>query len=267
MWDPAAWGNTHLVTFTSTEDGSDIWVPDLCVYETIDAQRIYDRVDYQVTHRGEVTISVPMRHALFCPMYLNEFPFDDQKCSFTVGSWTHNGHKLDLVPWVTGVNEANPIDLSEYPSMNSEFVLTKVLARHVIKYYGVSTTPYPTLVFTIFLERAASVTYFSGIILPMIMSTLVGFLAFITNPAAGERVGLGITVLLTQAAIYLVLEVRASARALSALALSPRERAVSRARALIYPPRARAQNRPTCPSRTTGPCSRCSTLRASASAC
>ena len=47
MWDPAAWGNTHLVTFTSTEDGSDIWVPDLCVYETIDAQRIYDRVDYQ----------------------------------------------------------------------------------------------------------------------------------------------------------------------------------------------------------------------------
>ena len=104
------------------------------------------------------------------------------------------------MPWVTGLHEANPIDLSEYPSsMNSEFQLIEVKAQHVVKYYGVSTTPYPTLVFTIYLERAASVTYFSGIILPMIMSTFVGFLAFITNPAAGERVGLGVTVLLTQA--------------------------------------------------------------------
>ena len=49
VWNPSEWGNTRVVTFSSTEDGSDIWVPDLCVYETIDAQRIYDRVDYQAS--------------------------------------------------------------------------------------------------------------------------------------------------------------------------------------------------------------------------
>jgi hypothetical protein len=40
--------------------------------------------------------------------------------------------------------------------------------------------------------------------LPMILSTFAGFFAFVTNPASGERLGLGITVMLTNAAIYIV---------------------------------------------------------------
>ena len=38
----------------------------------------------------------------------------------------------------------------------------------------------------------------------MILSTFAGFFAFVANPSSGERLGLGITVMLTNAAIYIV---------------------------------------------------------------
>ena len=38
----------------------------------------------------------------------------------------------------------------------------------------------------------------------MVLSTFAGFMAFAAHPASGERMGLGITVMLTNAAIYIV---------------------------------------------------------------
>jgi len=52
--------------------------------------------------------------------------------------------------------------------------------------------------------RRHSTTYLFGILLPMIRTTFAGFLAFAANPDSGERIGLGITCLLTSAAIYIV---------------------------------------------------------------
>ena len=52
--------------------------------------------------------------------------------------------------------------------------------------------------------RRHSITYISGILMPMILSTFVGMLAFGVNPGSGERISLGITVMLTNAAIYIV---------------------------------------------------------------
>ena len=48
-----------------------------------------------------------------------------------------------------------------------------------------------------------ALTYFSGIILPLTLVTAAGFLAFFVNPDSGERIGLGITVLLRRAVAVL----------------------------------------------------------------
>ena len=44
--------------------------------------------------------------------------------------------------------------------------------------------------------------YFNGLILPLILTTLTGFFAFFINPAAGERIGLGVTILLMMVVFY-----------------------------------------------------------------
>ena len=141
-WNPRAWGDLQFVTFSSTDDGSDIWQPDVCIYETIETDRILNRIDYLVHHTGLVTTSIPRKDYLYCPMDLTMFPFDTQTCSFTLGSWMYNGHKLGLEPW----GKENPVDLSNYKKdSESEFVLDKIMTRHEIKYYGIAEIPYPTV--------------------------------------------------------------------------------------------------------------------------
>ena len=79
------------------------------------------------------------------------------------------------------------------------FVLTRDVPT--VHTDGCCVEPYPIITYELVLARAAR-PYFNGIILPLILSTCAGFLAFITHPHAGERVGLGITVLLVIGVIY-----------------------------------------------------------------
>ena len=53
-------------------------------------------------------------------------------------------------------------------------------------------------------QQIHACSYFAGIVLPLVLATFAGFLAFITNPDSGERIGLGISVLLVTAVLYLV---------------------------------------------------------------
>ena len=62
---------------------------------------------------------------------------------------------------------------------------------------------YPTIKYK-FRMRRHSETYNYGLVVPMILTTIAGFLAFVANPQSGERISLGITCLLTSAAIYIV---------------------------------------------------------------
>ena len=157
--------------------------------EAIDQDRVYERLDYLVNYKGVVTTSVPMVHTLFCPMFFRDFPFDTQECTFTVGSWIYNGHEVNILPWTDSDGAGAPVDLSEYEKeLEAEFVLKRVVSQHVTKQYGVTKTPYPTIEFKIVLQRDATVSYFSAIILPLICVTYAGFLAFLVRgEPASER--------------------------------------------------------------------------------
>ena len=98
--------------------------------EAIDQDRVYERLDYLVNYKGVVTISVPMVHKLFCPMFFRDFPFDTQECTFTVGSWIYNGHEVNILPWTDSDGAGAPVDLSEYElDLEAEFVLKRVDPR------------------------------------------------------------------------------------------------------------------------------------------
>ena len=86
---------------------------------------------------------------------------------------------------------------------NTEFHLKEVVTDHYSFYYSCCPEPYPLITFTLKIQRQV-LTYFAGIVLPLVLATMAGFLAFITNPHAGERIGLGISVMLVTGVLYLV---------------------------------------------------------------
>ena len=201
-WDPADWGGVTDVTFKKgTTETHGIWTPDVKMIEAFENWEKIGDPDFTVYSSGDVFVSRAATFKFPCSMWVSEFPFDNQQCTFTLGSWSFHGFTMDVQPRLTG-GEYSAVALDLYQP-NFEFVLTDVLTEHYNFYYSCCPEPYPTIAITLKLQRE-SLTFVNGIIIPMIVSTTAGFLAYFTNPQAGERIGLGITVLLVLGVLYLV---------------------------------------------------------------
>ena len=79
-WNETEWGISMV-----SIDASLIWIPDIKVYEAI--SEIGDRVGATIYPSGSVFRSVPTITKLSCPMVVRTFPFDRQRCNFTLGQF------------------------------------------------------------------------------------------------------------------------------------------------------------------------------------
>ena len=203
-WNMSEWNGIDFITFPIYNfDFGSVWSPDNLVYDSIDTTNIITPGEVSVYPSGSVFISKPQVHRFPCTMSVEDFPFDTQRCPFTVGSWSYNGFIVDILPRLTSAGpSAITVEEGVYQP-HTEFKLPRASTDHYVYKYGCCPEPYPLISFHLVLERA-SLPYFNGIILPLILSTAAGFLAFVTNPSAGERIGLGITVILVIGVIYTV---------------------------------------------------------------
>ena len=139
---------------------------------------------------GSVFQSNIIENRLNCPMKPRTFPFDQQECEFTFGCWSTHGFQVDVKP--RGGDKPVPFELARSYQPNPEFDLIEVRTTAVDTVYGCCPEPYPTLKYK-FRMRRHSETYNYGLVVPMILTTLAGFLAFVANPQSGERISLGAT--------------------------------------------------------------------------
>ena len=204
-WDAAAWGGVDFLTFPIHPAlGGTIWGPDTLLYDSMKTEDIIPFGMASVYPSGAVFFSTPRVHTIPCTMLIADFPFDTQRCGFLLGSWSYHGLITDVVPRLLGANGTFISAMAVEPGVfkpHTEFALTTIATNHYEFFYSCCVEPYPIISYELALTRAAR-PYFNGIILPLILSTCAGFVAFITNPHAGERIGLGITVLLVIGVIY-----------------------------------------------------------------
>lgn len=166
-----------------------------------DTVEIKTTAHLSVYPRGYVFYSRPLVHKIPCEMSVRQFPFDTQRCSFTLGSWSYHGGVVDVLPrlvrdtTMSNTTVPNAMTLETY-QVHTEFALMQVTTDHYNHYYSCCPEPYPLITYKLRLRRTP-LPYFNGIVLPLILTTISGFFAFFINPKAGERIGLGITVLLT----------------------------------------------------------------------
>lgn len=123
-----------------------------------------------------------------CRVDVSYFPFDGQQCRLTFGSWTYNGNQLDLR------NQLDSGTLTDFVENVEWEVLGMPAARNVIT-YGCCSEPYPDVTYTLLLRRRASF-YIFNLLLPCIMVSFLAPLGFYLPADSGEKVSLGVTVLL-----------------------------------------------------------------------
>jgi hypothetical protein len=200
-WDADVWG-VDMLTFVSSGEWKQVWVPDITVINADHSARSNEVTVSEVTvyASGDIFVSVPLAQKIPCDMDLTHFPFDTQICDFTIGSWSYHGYMVDVKPRIVA-GAPSAIDITGLTELE-EFAVSKIVARYYDTFYQCCAEPYPVIKFSFHFVREPY-PYLSGIIFPLILITNTGFLAFAVNPDAGERISLGITVMLTTQAIFI----------------------------------------------------------------
>ena len=103
-----------------------------------------------------------------CKIDLTFFPFDDQVCKLKIGSWTYDGHQVDLL------NVSDKMDLQQYTVNGGWDLLATRTQRNQI-YYPCCDEPYPDVTFTLYLRRR-TLYYMLNIVVPCILLSCLALL-------------------------------------------------------------------------------------------
>lgn len=125
-----------------------------------------------------------------CKIDITWFPFDDQRCEMKFGSWTYDGLQLDLQ-----LQDDSGGDISSFIT-NGEWELLGVPGKRNEIYYNCCPEPYIDITFVIIIRRR-TLYYFFNLIVPCVLIASMAVLGFTLPPDSGEKLSLGVTILLS----------------------------------------------------------------------
>ncbi|XP_054611595.1 neuronal acetylcholine receptor subunit alpha-10 isoform X1 [Dunckerocampus dactyliophorus] len=197
LWVRQVWMDAFLTWKKDDYDGLDtiripssyVWRPDIVLYNSADDE-FSSSMETNVVLRndGQVMWDQPAITKSSCSVDVAFFPFDVQQCHLTFGSWTHNGNQMDLF------NALDSADLADFIP-NVEWEILGMPAKKNVILYGCCSDPYPDITFTLHLKRRASF-YIFNLLIPCMMISFLAPLGFYLPADSGEKVSLGVTVLL-----------------------------------------------------------------------
>ncbi|KAM6972620.1 neuronal acetylcholine receptor subunit alpha-9-I [Aplochiton taeniatus] len=197
LWIRQIWHDAYLKWDKEDYDGLEViripsdlvWRPDIVLYNKADEESS-GPADTNVVLRydGEITWDSPAITKSSCVVDVSYFPFDWQQCNLTFGSWTYNGNQVDIA---MGMDSG---DLSDFVE-NVEWECHGMPAVRNVIMYGCCSDPYPDITYTLHLKRRSSF-YIFNLLLPCFLISFLAPLGFYLPADSGEKVSLGVTVLL-----------------------------------------------------------------------
>nr|XP_042908637.1 neuronal acetylcholine receptor subunit alpha-7-like [Parasteatoda tepidariorum] len=143
-----------------------------------------------VRNNGSCTYIPPGIFKSTCKIDITWFPFDDQKCEMKFGSWTYDGNQLDL-----RLSNEEGGDLSTYIT-NGEWDLIALPGKRNEIIYACCPEPYVDITFYIHIRRR-TLYYGFNLIIPCVLISSMALLGFALPPDSGEKLTLGVTILLS----------------------------------------------------------------------
>lgn len=165
-----------------------IWRPDILLYNSADER--FDasfHTNILVNSSGYCQYLPPGIFKSTCHIDVRWFPFDVQRCDLKFGSWTYGGWSLDL--------QMINADITGYIA-NGEWDLVEVPGRRNERFYDCCKEPYPDVTFTVVMRRR-TLYYGLNLLIPCVLISTLALLVFLLPADSGEKISLGITVLLS----------------------------------------------------------------------
>ncbi|XP_051756814.1 neuronal acetylcholine receptor subunit alpha-7a [Ctenopharyngodon idella] len=183
------WNSSEYPGVTSVRfPDSQIWKPDILLYNSADER--FDatfHTNVLVNSSGACQYLPPGIFKSTCHIDVRWFPFDLQRCDLKFGSWTYGGWSLDL--------QMIDADITGYIA-NGEWDLVEVPGRRNERFYDCCKEPYPDVTFTVVMRRR-TLYYGLNLLIPCVLISTLALLVFLLPADSGEKISLGITVLLS----------------------------------------------------------------------
>ncbi|KAM9766216.1 neuronal acetylcholine receptor subunit alpha-7a isoform 2-T2 [Menidia menidia] len=184
QWNPLDYPGVTNVRFPDHL----IWKPDILLYNSADER--FDatfHTNILVNSSGSCSYLPPGIFKSTCHIDVRWFPFDVQRCELKFGSWTYGGFSLDL--------KMLEADTTGYIA-NGEWDLVEVPGRKNERFYECCEEPYPDITFTVVMRRR-TLYYGLNLLIPCVLISTLALLVFLLPADSGEKISLGITVLLS----------------------------------------------------------------------
>ncbi|CAL1282908.1 unnamed protein product [Larinioides sclopetarius] len=184
VWDPADYGGINVLRLPPDK----VWKPDIVLFNNADG-------NYEVRYKSNVLIYPnggvmwvpPAIYQSSCRIDVTYFPFDQQKCVMKFGSWTFNGDQVSLNLY----NDNDWVDLSDYWKSGTWDIVEVPAFLNVY-----NNSKYGKISFYITIRRK-TLFYTVNLILPTVLISFLCILVFYLPAEAGEKVTLGISILLS----------------------------------------------------------------------
>ncbi|TMS13267.1 neuronal acetylcholine receptor subunit alpha-7 [Larimichthys crocea] len=183
-WNTLDYPDVHNVRFPEHL----IWKPDILLYNSADER--FDatfHTNILVDSGGNCSYIPPGIFKSTCYIDVRWFPFDIQRCDLKFGSWTYGGWTMDL--------ELLEADISGYTA-NGEWDLVEVTGQKNQRIYDCCLEPYPDITYTMVMRRR-TLFYGLNLLIPCVLISTLALLVFLLPADSGEKISLGITVLLS----------------------------------------------------------------------
>ncbi|XP_030013533.1 neuronal acetylcholine receptor subunit alpha-7-like isoform X2 [Sphaeramia orbicularis] len=184
QWNQSEYPGVKNLRFTPEQ----VWTPDILLYNS--AHDKFDatfKTNILVNSSGFCEYLPPGIFVSTCNVDVRWFPFDIQRCELKFGSWTFDGWLLDI--------QMKEADVSGYMP-NGEWDLLEVPGgRHEV-FYDCCVEPYPDVTFVVTLRRR-TLFYALNLLIPCVLLSSMTLLVFLLPANSGEKISLGITVLLS----------------------------------------------------------------------
>ncbi|XP_071493943.1 neuronal acetylcholine receptor subunit alpha-10-like [Diadema antillarum] len=195
MWDPLEYNNLTVLRIPASK----IWLPDTVLYNT--RQKSNDQLMTVETltivqYDGMIDWSAPLTMISECNIDVYLYPFDKQECKLKMGSWQHDRRYIDYLE--------GRADAANY-NYNGEWDTLAIVAHSNVKVYSCCPDKeYPDVTFTINIRRKP-LFYIVNLVIPCVLISMMSMVEFILPCNSGEKVSLGITVLLSLTVFMLVI--------------------------------------------------------------
>lgn len=188
-WEPAQYGGIDVLRLPPDK----VWRPDIVLFNNADGN--YEaryKSNALIHHDGHIEWIPPAIFQSTCRIDVTYFPFDQQRCEMIFGSWTYTGHAVTLKFYknrdfveLSDFWKSGTWDIVEVPGCLQSYNGSK---------WGVPTESQITYYITI---RRKTLFYTVNLILPTVLISFLCILVFYLPAEAGEKVTLGISILLS----------------------------------------------------------------------